>query len=203
MIASRASFCTILVLLVAGPAAAAGDAAKGQTLGNTVCAACHGPDGNSPLPANPNIAGQHAGYIFKQLSDFKAGRRKNAIMTPIASQLSEDDMRNVAAYFNTQRPRGGAAKDQELALLGQKLYRGGDAAGGVPACAACHSPTGAGIPVQYPRLSGQHTEYTLAQLQGFRSGERNNDPNSMMRTIAARMSDKAMAALADYIAGLH
>ena len=123
-------------------------------------------------------------------------------MSGMVATLSEDDMRNLAAYFSQQKAKPGAAKDRELVVIGQHLYRGGDNAAGVPACAACHGPNGAGIPVQFPRLSGQHIEYTLTQLQSFRSGERANDANSVMRTIAERMSDKAMAAVAQYICGL-
>ena len=190
------------LVLAEGTPAAKGDPAKGQSLASTVCAACHGPDGNSPIPQNPSVAGQHASYLYKQLSDFKAGRRKNAIMAGIVAGLSAEDMRNVAAHYATQKPRPDAAKDRTLAAAGQKLYRGGDSDTGVPACSGCHSPNGAGIPAQYPRLAGQHGDYTTVQLQSFRSGDRGNDPNAMMRTIAARLSDKEIAALADYIAGL-
>jgi len=190
-----------LVLAEGAPAAKA-DPAKGQSLASTVCAACHGPDGNSPIPQNPSIAGQHASYLYKQLSDFKAGRRKNAIMAGIVAALSDEDMRNVAAHYSTQKPRPDTAKDRTLATAGQKLYRGGDSDTGVPACSGCHSPDGAGIPAQFPRLAGQHGDYTTVQLQSFRSGDRGNDPNGMMRMIAARLSDKEIAALADYIAGL-
>jgi len=183
-------------------AATAGDASQGQPIATSVCAACHGADGNSPIPANPNLAGQHAHYLYKQMTDYKSGRRKNPIMSGMVATLSEADMRNLAAYFSQQKAQPGAAKDRELVVVGQHLYRGGDSAAGVPACSACHAPNGAGIPVQFPRLSGQHVEYTLGQLQSFRSGERTNDPNSVMRTIAERMSDKAMAAVAQYISGL-
>ena len=180
----------------------AGDPAKAQPIATSVCAACHGPDGNSPIPTNPNLAGQLPQYLYKQLSDYKSGRRKNPIMMGIVASLSDGDMRNLAAYFSQQKPRPGAAKDRDLVAAGQHLYRGGDSTTGVPACAACHSPDGAGVPIQFPRLSGQHGEYTLAQLLLFRSGERANDSNSVMRTIAQRMNDKAMAAVAEYIAGL-
>ena len=197
--------CLFLLLAVAFPALAAskGDPAKAQSVVNSVCAACHGANGQSPIPANPNLAGQHADYLYKQLRDYKAGRRKNPVMTAMVANLSDDDMRNLAAYFSAQKPTGGTAKDRDLVLLGQKLYRGGNSTNGTPACAACHSPDGAGIPIQYPRLAGQHNDYTVAQLQSFRSGERANDPNSMMRTIAGRMSDKDMAAVAEYVSGLH
>jgi cytochrome c553 len=184
------------------PAAAAGDGTTAQPIAASVCAACHGVDGNSPIPTNPNLAGQHPQYLYKQLADYKSGRRKNPIMSGIVANLSDGDMRNLAAYFAGQKAKPGAAKNRDLVAAGQHLYRGGDSVVGVPACAGCHAPNGAGIPIQFPRLSGQHGEYTLAQLQLFRSGERANDPNSVMRTIAERMSDKAMAAVAEYISGL-
>jgi cytochrome c553 len=204
------AYLLVLAAVCSWPAAAAaaepaperGDAAQAQSIASSVCAACHGPDGNSPIPANPRIAGQHASYIYKQLSDYKSGRRKNAIMNGIAATLSEGDMRNLAAYFSAQKAAGGGAKDTELIAIGQKLYRGGVSGIGVPACAGCHSPDGAGIPAQYPRLSGQHPEYTRGQLESFRRGERDNDPNAMMRVITQRLSDKELAALAEYIAGL-
>jgi cytochrome c553 len=197
-----ALFIAVSTFAAEQPAAPAADASKAQPIAQSVCAACHGPDGNSPIPTNPNIAGQHSNYIYKQLTDFKSGRRKNPIMAGIVANLSDADMRNLAAYFSQQKARGAAAKDRDLVLAGQKLYRGGDAAAGVPACAACHSPDGAGIPIQFPRLGGQHGEYTRAQLQLFRSGERANDPNSVMRTISQRMGEKSMNAVSEYISGL-
>ena len=184
------------------PVAAAGDPGKAQPIVASVCAACHGTDGNSPIPANPNLAGQHAHYLYKQLTDYKSGRRKNPIMSGMVANLSDDDMRNLAAYFAQQKASPSAARDRDLVVIGQQLYRAGDSATGVPACAACHAPNGVGIPIQFPRLSGQHGEYTIAQLASFRSGERANDSNSVMRMIAGRMSDKAIAAVAEYIAGL-
>jgi cytochrome c553 len=183
-------------------AALAGEPAKAQPIATSVCAACHGADGNSPIPTNPNLAAQFPQYLYKQLSDYKSGRRKNPIMMGIVASLSDGDMRNLAAYYSQQKAQPGVARDRDLVAAGQHLYRGGDSKSGVPACAACHSPDGAGIPIQFPRLSGQHGEYTLAQLQLFRSGERANDSNSVMRTIAQRMTDKAMAAVAEYISGL-
>lgn len=178
-----------------------GDPAKGQALA-AVCGACHGTDGNSAIGMNPSLAQQHPAYIAKQLENFKSGARTNAIMAPMAANLSPEDMKNLGAYFGAQKLRPAAAKDRDLVTLGQKLYRAGDAERGLPACAACHSPTGAGIPSQYPRLGGQHPEYTIAQLKAFRAGERANDPNSMMRSIAAKMTDREIAALAEYSAGL-
>jgi cytochrome c553 len=188
----------------AEPAKDGADLARGQKIAAEVCAACHGPDGNSPLPENPKLAAQAADYIAKQLADYKAGKeRKSPIMSPMAAPLSEADMRAVAAHYAVQKPRPGAARNKETVSLGQKLYRGGNSATGVPACSGCHGPDGAGIPAQYPRLSGQHAQYTVAQLRAFRAMERSNDPNQMMRAIAARMSDQEIAAVADYISGLY
>lgn len=183
------------------------DPAKAQQTATQVCAGCHGPDGNSAIPTNPNLAGQHAEYITKQLTNFKAvggkpAERNNPIMGGMVAALSTEDMANLGAYFSKQTPRPDTAKDKGLAEKGQKLYRGGNAATGVPACAACHSPNGAGIPAQYPRLAGQHVEYTLAQLKAFRAEERTNDINKIMRTIAAKMSDQEMKEVAEYVAGL-
>lgn len=189
-------------LAAEGNAVKSGDTAKGQAIAAGVCAACHGADGNSPIAVNPNLAGQHAEYLVKQLRNYKSGERSNPIMAGIASTLSEDDMRNVAAYYAAQTPRPGAARDAKLASAGQGLYRGGNSNSGVAACSGCHSPNGAGIPVQYPRLKGQHGEYTAAQLRAFRSGERANDPASMMRGVAARMTDAEIAAVAEYVSGL-
>ena len=131
-----------------------GDAAKARPIAESVCAACHGVDGNSPIPVNPSLAGQHPGYLYKQLTDFKAGRRKNAAMSAMVANLSDDDLRNLAAYFAAQKPMAGTAKDRALAAAGQRLYRGGNSETGVPACSGCHSPDGAGVPAQYPRLAG-------------------------------------------------
>ena len=179
-----------------------GDAAKARPIAESVCAACHGVDGNSPIPVNPSLSGQHPGYLYKQLTDFKAGRRKNAAMSAMVANLSDDDLRNLAAYFAAQKPMAGTAKDRVLVAAGQRLYRGGNSETGVPACSGCHSPDGAGVPSQYPRLAGQHGDYTVAQLQSFRNGDRDNDPNAMMRMIASRLNDKDMAAVAQYITGL-
>ncbi|HXG37061.1 MAG TPA: c-type cytochrome [Dehalococcoidia bacterium] len=184
------------------PAAPKADPAKAQQIAAGVCAACHGADGNSTLPVNPSLAGQHPQYTAKQLADFKSGTRKNPVMQGMVANLSPEDMRNLAAYFAEKPPKPISAKDKALAQLGQKLYRGGNPNTGVPACASCHAPDGAGIPAQFPRLAGQHAEYTLAQLKNFRAAERTNDAANMMRTIAARMSDLEMQAVAEYIAGL-
>ena len=185
-----------------GEAATKPDLAKGQAAA-MVCAACHGGDGNSAIAINPSLAGQHSQYITKQLMNFKSGERNNAVMKGMVATLAtDDDMKNVAAYFAAQKPRPGVARDQALVNAGRKIYRGGDGATGVPACMACHSPSGAGIPAQYPRLAGQMKEYTLAQLKAFKAGERANDSAAMMRTIASKLSDKQMDALAEYVSGL-
>ncbi|HEX4986643.1 MAG TPA: c-type cytochrome [Burkholderiales bacterium] len=194
---------TVAAVAFAAAANAAGDAAKGQEIVNKICAACHGFDGTSALPANPSLAGQHADYLFKQLTEFKSGARANPVMAGMVAGLSTDDMRNIAAFYSSQSPRQTGAKDKALALKGEKLYRGGNAANGTAACAGCHSPNGAGIPAQYPRLASQHGEYVAAQLKAFRAGERSNDPNRMMRTTAGKLSDADITALAEYISGLH
>jgi len=185
------------------------DLAKAQQIVNQVCSACHGADGNSPSLANPNLAGQQADYIALQLAHFKSGIRSNPVMAGMAATLTPEDMRSLGAYFAQQKPKGSAAKDANLASAGQKLFRGGDAASGVPACAACHAPDGAGIPSRYPRLGGQYADYTLAQLHAFKAGDRGMDKEGkdvngrIMAQIAARMNEQAIAAAAQYAAGLH
>ena len=178
------------------------DLAKAKTIAETVCVACHGADGNSAIAANPILAGQGSAYLFKQLTEFKSAVRKNDIMAGMASTLSEEDMKSVALYFSQQKPKPSAASDDKLVAAGQSLWRKGDFERGIPACAGCHGPTGAGIPAQYPRLSGQYAEYTTTQLKNFRIEERSNDPARVMRTIADKLSDKQIKAVADYIAGL-
>jgi cytochrome c553 len=189
-------------LMSATGAQAAGDAAKAATIATTVCVACHGADGNSAIPMNPKLAGQHPEYLTKQLKNFKSGERKNAVMSGIVANLTDEDMVNLGAYFGTQKPNGGSAKTNGAGSLGERLYRGGVPSKGIPACASCHGATGAGIPVQFPRLAGQHAEYTTNQLKIFRSGERANDGAAMMRGIASKLSDADIAAVADYIQGL-
>jgi cytochrome c553 len=200
-----------LGLLWAAHAAAQGaatpDVAKGEQTAKQVCAACHAADGNSAIAANPKLAGQIPEYLQKQLVNFKPqggkkAERDNAVMAGMVASLSNGDMRNVAAYYASQRLRPAAAGSKELAAQGQKLWRGGNATSGVPACAGCHGPDGAGIPSQYPRLSGQFAEYVEAQLKLFRAGGRANDPNGMMRGVTARMSDQEIKAVAEYAAGL-
>ena len=182
--------------------ASKGDPKAAESIVTKVCVACHAADGNSATPANPKIAGLNAEYINKQLTNFKSGERKNPVMAGIVKDLSPQDMQNLAAYFSAQQPKPGTSKDQELALLGQKIYRGGVQGAGVPACASCHGPQGKGIPVQFPRLAGQHADYIYKQLNEFRVGTRANDAAKMMRSIAAKMTDADMKAVASYIQGL-
>ena len=179
------------------------DAAKGQAIVTKVCAACHGADGNSPSPANPKLAGQSPEYIARQLVAFKANKeRKNPVMFGMASPLSNDDIQDVATYFGAQKAKEGTARNKDTVAIGRKLYRAGDASKGIAACASCHGATGAGVPVQYPRLAGQYAEYTELQLKAFRSKDRANDGNRMMRSVADKLTDSDIAAVADYIAGL-
>jgi cytochrome c553 len=183
------------------------DLAKAKTIAETLCVACHATDGNSPTSANPIIAGQGSEYLFKQLTEFKASGdkppvRNNPIMAGMTAALSMDDMKGLALYFSQQKIKPAAATDEKLVATGRTLWRKGDFERGIPACAGCHGPTGAGVPAQYPRLSGQYAEYIEGQLKSFRSEERSNDPEKMMRNIADKMSDKQIKAVADYIAGL-
>jgi cytochrome c553 len=194
-LAARAAFAAD-----AAPAPAKADPAKGAATATAVCAACHTTDGSRGTAANPILQGQHPDYIAKQLADFKSGRRASAIMKPIASSLSETDMKNVAAFYGGKQAKPGSAKNKELVSLGEKLYRGGASDRMIPACSGCHSPNGAGIPAQYPRLAGQHADYAEAQLVSFRNGARAN--NAVMTGIAAKLNDREIKALADYIAGL-
>jgi len=176
------------------------DPAKGAAISAGVCAACHSNDGSRGSPANPIIQGQHPEYLVKQLTEFKAGKRENAVMKAMATPLSEADMKNVAAFYASKQPKPGFAKNKELALAGEKIYRGGAIDRNIPACAGCHGPSGAGIPSQYPRLSGQHADYVEAQLLAFRGGVRKN--NAAMTAIAAKMNDREIKAVSDYAAGL-
>ena len=176
------------------------DLVKGEASFTAVCAACHGADGNSGTPVNPKLAQQHPEYLLKQLKEFKAGTRNNAVMTGFATALSDDDMRNIAYWAASKKAKTGFAKDKDLVALGEKIYSGGISDRQVPACASCHSPTGAGIPAQYPRLSGQHADYTIAQLTGFRDGVRKN--SLQMTQVSAKLNDREIKAVSDYIAGL-
>ena len=205
-------WAAVAVALVA-PAAVAqgvvkGDLAKAQPIVTQACAACHAVDGNSAIPANPNLAGQHPEYTYKQLRNFKSqggkpAERSNGVMAGMVANLSDDDMKNLAVYFAAQKPKSQAARDAALAKQGESIYRGGIQAKGVAACASCHAPNGTGMPAQFPRVAGQHAEYTATQLTAFRAGQRANDPAQMMRMIAAKMSDQEIKAVSEYIAGLH
>ncbi|SRR5260221_1819114 len=210
MMKSVATLLTSLLLVTAAAssygaegeakATAKPDLAKGQATASNVCAACHTNDGSRGSPANPIIQGQHPEYIVKQLEEFKAGKRTNPIMSGMAAPLSDADMKNVAAFYASKTAKPGFAKNKDLVALGEKIFRGGIAERMIPACAGCHSPTGAGIPAQYPRLAGQHADYTEAQLLAFRSGGRKN--SAPMTGVAAKMNDREIKAVADYIAGL-
>jgi cytochrome c553 len=181
-------------------AAAKPDLGKGGAISAQVCAACHTADGSRGSPANPIIAGQHAEYLVKQLVEFKATKRKSPVMNGMAAPLSEEDIRNVSAFYAAKSAKPGFAKSKDTVALGEKIYRGGIAERNVPACASCHGPTGSGLPAQYPRLGGQHGDYVEAQMVAFRSGARANSPQ--MVAVAAKMNDKEIKAVSDYIAGL-
>ncbi|HSV34066.1 MAG TPA: c-type cytochrome [Ramlibacter sp.] len=176
------------------------DLNQGSAKFTAVCASCHGADGNSGAPANPKLAQQHPEYLVKQLQEFKSGKRPSPIMQGFASQLSDADMKNIGFWAGAQKAKPGFAKDKELVALGERIYRGGIGERQIAACAGCHSPNGAGVPSQYPRLSGQHADYTAAQLTNFRDGGRKNSPQ--MSQVASRLNDREIRAVADYIAGL-
>ena len=199
-----------LALMCAGQALAqqgGADAAKAQGIASQVCSACHGADGNSTAPANPKIAGQFPEYLHKQLADFKtqSGRkpaRESAVMNGMVANISDADLKSLASYYSGQKLKPSLTTDKELAGLGQKLWRGGSSEKGLPACAGCHGPAGAGIPGQFPRLAGQYAEYIAAQLKLFRDGGRANDQNGVMRAVASKMSEREIRAVAEYAAGL-
>jgi len=207
---SLASLLLVSIALVAAGAlpaaaqtpqtAAKVDPAAGEAKYTAVCAACHGADGNSGTPANPKLAQQHPEYIVKQLQEFKSGKRPSPVMQGFAAQLTEADMANIAAFVGGKKAKSGFAKDKELVTMGERIFRGGIADRQVAACAGCHSPNGAGIPSQFPRISGQHADYTAGQLVAFRDGARKN--SAVMAQIAAKMNDREIKAVADYIAGL-
>lgn len=197
----------LLAAALAAPAVAANavapakaDVSKGQATATAICGACHTFDGSRGSPANPILQGQHPEYLVKQLSEFKSGKRDNAIMKGFATALSDEDMKNVSAFYAGKAAKPGFAKNKATVALGEKIYRGGIADRKVPACSGCHGPTGAGIPSQYARLSGQHADYTEAQLLAFRGGVRKN--NAQMAGVVAGMTDADIKAVADYIAGL-
>jgi cytochrome c553 len=192
---------SIVMVLAAGMAQAAGDVDAGKAKSAT-CLACHGPDGNSPNPIWPKLAGQHPVYIIKQLQAFKSGDRKNDLMSPMATPLTDEDIVNLAAYFSSQKQSDGTAAADQV-KLGEKIYRSGNAANGVSACIGCHGPSGLGNPAaQFPRISGQHAAYSEKALKDFRGGTRANDMQKMMQGVAAKMSDKEIAAVAQYVQGL-
>ncbi len=201
-------FASLILAVFASPAfaaeaaaaAAKPDLAKGQATSTAVCGACHANDGSRGIPTNPILQGQHPEYLVKQLTEFKAGKRVNAIMAGMAATLSDEDMKNVAAFYASKQAAAGAAKNKDTVQLGERIYRGGIADRSIPACAGCHSPNGAGIPAQYPRLGGQHAEYTESQLNSFRAGQRGN--SVQMLAIAAKLNDKEIKAVADYMEGL-
>ena len=182
------------------PKVAKPDLVKGEASYTAVCAACHGADGNSAIAVNPTLAQQHPEYLVKQLQEFKSGKRANAIMQGFAATLSDEDMKNIAYWVASRPAKPGFAKDKELVALGERIYRGGIADRQIAACAGCHSPNGAGVPAQYPRLGGQHADYTVAQLTAFRDGVRKN--SVQMNQVAAKLNDREIKAVSDYIAGL-
>jgi cytochrome c553 len=187
--------------VVAAEPVAIAVAPKGaEQIAQNVCAACHGADGNSAITLNPKLAGQHPEYLLKQLNNFKEGKRANAVMAGMVANLTPEDMKALAKLYAGQKQTLGKAKSNGVGSLGEKIYRGGIAATGVPACAACHGANGAGIPKQYPRVAGQHADYALQQLRTLRTSERANAP--MMMTIAAKMTDAEMQAVADYMQGM-
>ncbi|MFI4938889.1 MAG: c-type cytochrome [Burkholderiales bacterium] len=189
-------------------AATVADSAKGEAFFNTgdgaraipPCMACHGPAGNSVIPQNPKLAGQHAAYIVRQLANFKTADRNHPVMSMIAKALTDDEARNIAAYLTAQSMAPGAARNKDTVALGKKIYRGGIAEKNVPACAGCHGPAGAGIPAQFPRIGGQHQEYVTAQLTNFNNNARTTHP--AMIAVAKRLSPEEIQAVADYVAGL-
>ncbi|MDR6214448.1 c-type cytochrome [Paracidovorax wautersii] len=182
------------------PKAAKPDLVKGEASYTAVCAACHAADGNSSIVANPKLAQQHPEYLVKQLQEFKSGKRNDPVMKGMAALLSDDDMRNVSYWLASKSAKQGFSKDKDLVSLGERIYRGGIADRNIAACAGCHSPNGAGIPAQYPRLSGQHADYTTKQLVEFRDGKRAN--SVQMTQVAAKLNDREIKAVSDYIAGL-
>jgi cytochrome c553 len=200
-VAAAALFAVSASAFAQAPAKKA-DAAKGSDIASKVCAACHMSDGNSAGAPNPKLAGQHPEYLAKQLREYKSKKRDNAVMLGFSAALSEQDILDVSAHFAAQKPKGSFAKTEGGKELGMRIYRGGIAEKGVPACAGCHGAVGAGMPAQYPRLAGQHADYTLEELKDFAEGKRANDQNKMMRSVASKMNEAEMKAVADYIAGL-
>ena len=196
-----ATLSLVAALGCSASAFAAGSVEAGQAKSAT-CMACHGMDGNSLSPEWPNLASQHTVYIERQLRAFKAGERKNDLMSPMAMILTEEDMADLAAYFSSQQVRGGEADPAKLAL-GQRVYRSGNVARGVMACAGCHGPTGLGNPLAgYALIQGQHSVYVANQLRAYKAGTRTTDQNQMMRNMAAQLSDEEIEAVASFVQGL-
>jgi len=200
-----ATLSLVAVIGWSASASAAGSAEAGQAKSAT-CMACHGLDGNSPSPEWPSLAGQHPSYIERQLQAFKSGDRKNDLMSPMAMILSDEDVADLAAYFSSQKIRGGEAEPSKF-TLGQHVYRAGKVDAGVMACAGCHGPTGRGNPLAaYPSIQGQHAAYVVAQLKAYKAGTRYGDPTpvhyQMMRGVAAGLSDEEIDAVASYVQGL-
>ncbi len=198
---TSATILMLAVLILTGPAQAVGNAAAGKEKAG-MCLACHGAAGNSVNPLWPNLAGQSAGYIAKQLADFKSGARKDPTMSALAAGLSQQDMQNLGAYYAGLKPQSGSASNEKLAKQGERLYRGGNAKMGVSACMSCHGPNGRGIPPRFPQVSGQHPAYAVKQLVAFKAGRRSNDDEAMTR-IAFHMSEAEIKAVSEYMAGLH
>ena len=194
---------TVLLCMVVSFIAHAGDPAAGEAK-VALCVSCHGPAGNSLNPEWPKLAGQHAGYTAKQIRDFKAGEtRSDAVMAPMIAGLSEQDIEDIAAYYAIQKSTGGFASE-ELHALGERIYRGGNAESGVPACIACHGPRGGGNgPARFPMLAGQHAAYTAKQIEDWRLGNRSNDPGQMMADAVRYLTPEETRAVSEYIAGLH
>ncbi len=195
--------CVLLSVFTSGTALALGNAEAGKTKA-AACGGCHGMDGNSPLPNYPKLAGQNERYIAKQLADFKANdARKNAIMQGMAAAVTEADAADIGAYFQSKSVSSAAPFDKAKIAHGRELYNGGDLQKGIPACKACHGPTGGGNAGSgYPSLGGQYAEYTTAQLKAFKDGSRTNDDRMLMRAIAEKLTDADIEALANYIASL-
>jgi cytochrome c553 len=202
MTAKFAALTLVAVLGWTGSAQAAGTVEAGQAKSAT-CMACHGMDGNSANPEWPALAGQHSSYIVKQLKHFKAGERQNALMSPMAMILADQDMEDLAAYFSSQTRQPTGETEPSKLKLGQSIYRAGIASKGVPSCAGCHGPSGHGIAgAAFPMIGGQHAVYAAIQLRNYKSGARATDPNSMMRTIASRLTDEEIDAVASYLQGM-
>lgn len=202
MTAKFAALTLAAVLGWTASAQAAGTVEAGQAKSAT-CMACHGMDGNSANPEWPSLAGQHSSYIVKQLKHFKSGERQNPLMAPMAMILSDQDMEDLAAYFASQTLRPTGETNPSTLEIGQRIYRAGVASKGVPACAGCHGPSGRGIPgAAFPQIGGQHAVYAAAQLRAYKSGARATDPNSMMRTIAGKLTDAEIDAVASYLQGM-